>query len=502
MNATISRGISPPWTRPASGGADCEKRWSDPDDSANTSQTRMPQGSRPTLSATITISDNAGEARSSRRLLTLLLCAMPFVISIRMLSRANTDFQIGIDFRMTYTAARAWLLGENPYDDATLKQVWANSGMPHATPPGEPQTPNVYPLSIAPLLAPLAWMPFPQAFAIWLIVNAAAMAFLAYCIISAGGDFSVAGRGVGHDPASRGRSEMESFPLIRPYVPHAAACVFLFGFPLHYGAVVGNLAIVTTLLVVLTLRLRDMRPGLAGILYGLALVKYSLCAPLALVFAIERRWRLLFVAAGVQFALLGGATLGFASVSKFGWVGEMLAAGVASMDPGAVNHFASLDYTALHIELPALLYRIAPPLGTWGNFLVAGLTGGMLVALVRDARRPRSAAMVELRYIAMMALTMIAFYHRVYDAILVIAPLLAWLLRYGRSVDRRVAIGLWVAALVSIAAGATIAGGSPKVSYPVLAFGQMNVAWAILLVCVFGAIGLARIRSDRHDADA
>lgn len=416
----------------------------------------------------------------------MILCALPFVMSIRMLSHANTDFQIGIDFRMTYTAARAWLKGRDPYDDATLKQVWAGGGMPQATPPGLPQTPNVYPLSIAPVLAFLAWLPFPPAFAIWMLVNAAAAAWLVWAVIAAAADTDGPSTATIPDAARIEPADGQRDDILSRYWPHAAACLFLFGFPLHYGLLVGNLAITATLFVVLSLRYRDERPLAAGVFYGLALVKYTLCGPLAILFAVERRWRLLGTAAAVQLVLLGVASAGSSGDSAIGWVHSMLAAGFDSMAPGAVNHYASLDYTALHMELAALLFRIAPSLAAWHRAFEAALVAGLVATCGRRSDRPPSRAIIELRYVLVLALTMIGLYHRTYDAIVVIVPLIAWLLRHGAVLRRGLRGGLWMAAGLSVFAGPTVAGGGSHVPYVVLAFVQMNVVWAMLIVVVVG----------------
>ncbi|MCB9851502.1 MAG: DUF2029 domain-containing protein [Phycisphaerales bacterium] len=414
-------------------------------------------------------------------------------MSLRELARAHRDYQIGIDFRMTYTAARSWLQNRNPYDDATLKEIWSASGMPNATAPGRPQTPNVYPLSIAPLLTALAWLPFPEAFAIWLVINAAAAGFIARNIVSA--KPSDSGRGATFAGAVEPAGPC---PTLAPSLPQAAGCILVLGFPLHYGLIVSNLAIITTLLVVLTLRYRDARPGLAGFLFGLALIKYTLCAPLAFLFAVERRWRLLAAAFVTQTLLLGIASIGFAGESPFGWIPQMLATGIGSMSAGAVNHYASLDYTALHVELPSLLFRLAPSMAEWRNVILLLISAITIFACRRPSGSHVKNEFIELRYVVVLAFTMIAVYHRVYDAIVVIAPLVAWLLRYRRSIPYGLASLLWFAAVISMFAGPAVAGGSADVPYILLAFVQTNVPWAMLIVLF---VGIAALRSVSRTAE-
>ncbi|MCA9256665.1 MAG: DUF2029 domain-containing protein [Phycisphaerales bacterium] len=447
----------------------------------------MNRRSPPALLGTTAIQHNAVGGRVLRWILTAIVCAAPFAMSLRKLALANQDFQIGIDFRMTYTAARTWRLRQDPYDDATLKAVWSASGAPHMTPPGRPQTPNVYPLSIAPLLAPLSWLPFPPAFAIWLLINAAAAGWIAWLIATS--DAPRRERGAGEDP------DRTATPW---FLPAAAACIVVFGFPLHYGLVVSNLAVTTTLCVLLTLRHRDDAPALAGLLFGLALVKYTLCAPLALIFAIERRWRLLGVAGVTQLALLVLATLGYAGDSPFGWIPRMLAECRASLEPGAVNDYASLDYTALHTELAALLYRLAPILADARHVILAALGVVTLLACRRASIGRNAAASADMRYIVVLALTMIAVYHRVYDLIVVVAPLTVWLIRYRQSIPFNHSAWLWFAAAFSMYAGPTIAGGSANAPWTVLAFVQPNAIWATLIILLAG-IAAMRSLAPRRD---
>lgn len=399
---------------------------------------------------------------------------------------------------MTYTAARTWLSGLDPYDDAILKRVWLRSGMPHATPPGRPQTPNVYPLSIAPVLAPIAWMPYPQAFAIWLLINAVAAGFLIHHVIaSASAETNTQWRDGGPPPLI-GDWEGQFCPSLRPYLPHAAACILMLGFPLHYGLVVGNLAILTALCVVLTLRYRDSKPATAGVLFGLALVKYSVCAPLALLFAFERRKALLAWAIGTQGMLLGAATIGYGGATPLGWIDTMLATGLASMAPGAVNHYASLEYTALHVELSALLYRLSPDMAIWRKTIVLVATVGVALAAWSRRNARTSRAYMELRYVVVLTFTLLAFYHRVYDVIIVVAPLVAWLLQHRRDVPYALSALLWFGAVISMFAGPAVGGGNAQVPYIVLAFVQMNIVWAMLIVLAAASAALWTLR--RRDA--
>ncbi len=447
----------------------------------------------------MTIGYNASRIPISRWGLAAILCVIPFALSIRSLSLAHSNFQIGIDFRLTYTAARAWVLGQDPYDDETLKRVWSESGMPNATPPGLPQTPNVYPLSVAPVLAPLAWMSYPSAFALWLIFNASAAAIMAYRLIA---QSLHAEAGASSNRIERGpipESSMQLAPTLKGLLPFGAAGILLLGFPLHYALVVGNLAILTALFALFAIQHRDTRPMLAGVLFGVALVKHTLCAPLALLFLLEGRWRLLAGAAATQILLLGVATLGYSGTPTSGWISNMLATGFDSLSPGAVNHFASLDYTALHIELPALLYRISPGLADWRILILSVLGIAMAAGFRKSPDTRENLAFIEFRYIVMLTFTLIAFYHRVYDVILVIYLLVAWLLRYRNVIPYSLSTCLWFALVMSMFSGAAVDGGSANANYLTLAFVHTNTIWALLIIQLVGTAAMWRMQTGGED---
>lgn len=431
---------------------------------------------------------NAAAPRISPDWPTAMMLAAPLVVAILSIHHANRDFQIGMDYRMTYTAARAWLNGADPYDDAVLKEIWADAGMPHATPPGLPQTPNVYPLTIAPVLAPLAALSFPASLALWLMINGGAAGLLGASIIRPRRKAESA------DETSATQLASHCRPASARWWSFLALAALVFGFPLRYGLSFGNLVILTTAFTVASVRWRH-RPAFAGILLGLALVKYTLSAPVAFVFLLERRWKLLITACAVQTLLLMTATLGYAGDSRTGWIAEMMDAGVASMAPGAVNDHAALSYTSLHLDLSALLFRLSPALADVRFIFIAGM-GVLTLWACRPLKADRrdESAFAELRYVVVLSAGMLAVYHRVYDAVIVIAPLATWLVMYRAQLPGHIRNVLWTGLILTMFAGGTIAGGRPDVPYAVLAFAQPVCTWAILVVLTGGVAGLASLR--------
>jgi len=465
------------------------------------------------------IAGSAGNRSPRRAIFISFAIIAPAIQAVLFLSHANENSQIGMDFRLTYTVAVAWAQGEDPYDDDALKRVWARQGTPHVTPPGLPQTPNVYPLTVAPLLWPLATLKYTHALAIWTAINATCVAILLIQLLT--------------------------IPARSPVPVLAATCIFLLGFPLQYGFSFGNLAVITTFLVVQALRSLQ-HPLRTGIFLGLALVKYSLCAPLALFMAVTGRWRTVAVACAIQVILIAVATSGPRLNNPTNWLGPMLATANQSLEPGQPNHHATLAYTALHLELPSLLYRVSPRLDPARHVLVGLLVIALIAALVRTRRHSknlpqycgtgdcvplllssalydtghncgtgvspvshhephtratrgpemdsvrtgtpprkdtwRTATSVE--HVAILAVTLLAFYHRAYDLIVVVLPLLAILITTHSHLPSRLRAALWTAAVLTALPGARYYGGAPVAHWAGRAIIQPVATWALLAIAV------------------
>ncbi len=397
----------------------------------------------------------ASAEQPKQRLLGYALCALPFLFALQFISQAQRDYTVGMDFRLTYSAAAAWLQGLDPYDDAALKDVWSRAGMAHATPPGHPQTPNVYPISVAPLLAPLAWLSFPTALVIWMLINAGCVATWVW--------------------------QLYHHEKVPPIFRCAAIVILLFGFPLQYGLRFGNLAVVTSFLITTTLFQRH-RPMFAGACLGLALVKHSLCAPLVLLFLFEKRWKFLFTAAGVYATLLLAGSLVYAGPTPWAWIGAMMNTGMESLAVGGINHHARLDGSALHLTTAALLYRVHPALVHLDKVILVVLG----FAILRGCWRRTTTMNNDLRpvtplHIALLGLNLMAYYHRLYDLVVVMMPLLMWLLIEHDRLAPRWRSAFWFIAVLMMLPGATVGGGMPNVSWPVLALIQPIGTWSLLL---------------------
>lgn len=182
------------------------------------------------------------------------------------------------DFTTFYTAGRIVREGEGSrvYDLQKEAQVEAS------VVPGVHLLAFLHPPFEAWLFVPISMLPYTAAYTVWGAINIALWIFFVY--------------------------------LIRPYAPvprhplqYLLLC-FVF-FPLWFALNQGQTSIL--LLVFLSTAfvcLKRRREGWAGVFVGLGLVKFSVAGPLALIFLLKGKWRVVAGFAGTAF-LLGLASL-------------------------------------------------------------------------------------------------------------------------------------------------------------------------------------------------
>ena len=147
--------------------------------------------------------------------------------------------------------------------------------------------PWAHPAAEALLFAPLSMLPYPEAFAVWAVINAALLAASVYLL----------------------RHRFKSIGDSGTYAVAAAA-----GVPILSGCWGGQDHVFTLFLYVLGFIYAEQRLDLpAGLFLGLSLIRFQIAFPFVLLFLVLRRWRIL---GGM---LLGACTLLAAS---FGLVGS------------------------------------------------------------------------------------------------------------------------------------------------------------------------------------
>ncbi len=308
------------------------------------------------------------------------------------------------DFASPWASAHLWVTGQNPYDTDRLWPTWTNS-------PGAFDTSHEFWLALMPpaaylLLAPLGAMPAGVATLVYLALSAA----FVYAIIST---VLVLAR--------LRTNSLGGWLLISAALASA---------PLQTVVSVGQLSLPVMALTLLAVRAaRDERALLAGVLLGLAgAIKPQLAAPFFLyMLFFAPRWRVfgVAVAAVILLNLAAAAPMQLRGIPWLADWSRNVALGVA---PGAPNDPTSTGpWRNQMIDLRAWLFTITDHRAlVMAKALVASLLlAGAYVALLTRAR-PGSRRLLPLA--ALVAISLLPVYHRVYDAVLLLLAL-GWAIR-------------------------------------------------------------------------
>lgn len=264
------------------------------------------------------------------------------------------------DFASRWAGARAfWRDGLSPYSDEATRQIqMLIYGRPIL--PEEEQTldpgPFAYPFYTVFLLLPLAWMSYPWAEAVWLVV-------LEACLC---GGLLLA-------------LHVHRWRPPRGLLAFTVVWAFLF-YPDARALLLGQFAIFVFAMVALTLwGLQTRRDVLAGVCLALATVKPQmvfLLIPLLLVWAlVERRLRFVGGFLGSMALLMGASWL-----AEPGWVASFLR---------QMARYPS--YTAIGSPIWIVTHVTFPALGAWGEVALSALAVAFLIGATWWALRQRTA---------------------------------------------------------------------------------------------------------------
>ena len=369
-------------------------------------------------------------------LLFLLLVAL-FNLS-RVLREPRPGPDRPMDFRTCYVGQAVLRQGQNPYDDATLKQGWQRivqqENLVSKTQPGLPNLPFLYPPWAAALFGlTVGQLPYAVAWPLWLALALLSLGLLAKLwprVLRAENtpaipwwQFLVAAVALkGTVPALlTGQPTFVALALGVGALALGSRGASLSSADVDEGmtaeAVVATTATDVGKQVQLSL--------LAGLLLGLAAFKVTLLLPFAAWFLWKRQWLTLAVAALVV-ALL--------SVVAWQWAAfptdlipayQQLLALVRSQsfDPHTPNYPLTQGMT-LRLELGNVLEWLRPGSSAWHWPLHAALwlAAGLRLAALRRQGQPLADWYV---FLVISTLTLLTTYHLYYDAVLLL-PLLVF----------------------------------------------------------------------------
>jgi hypothetical protein len=409
-------------------------------------------------------SPGAGRAKA-RRITAVGLALVAAVLAGRLLVLAY----LGADepahgFVGHYTASRLVLEGTNVttiYDDARMIQEV------HRFEPGVTDVFGANPPTVAFAALPVAWMDYPTARLVWILLNTVAWLVAVYWLAR-----------VCQLPGEWAAGLVGVAALFQPAIEHMR----------H-----GQFHVLVLLLVLVAWRALKRRPRLAGASLGLALVLKAAGILFWPMLIMRRRWRVLdggFVV--VLLALLASIPVaGLAAWILFGYRAVALAQG------------GSLSVTAYQ-ALPGLVRRLTMADPQWNPspaipFEYGAIAGAALavvlviIALILiDRRRDHDLAFAAFSALSLALVPVSLDYHYVL-AIFPIAVLL------GRLHARPASVSFVVLAVATLAIAADLPYRSPRLAdgvFAVLAYPKLYGALLLAGLCLLGA----RTAADRDEA--
>ena len=312
------------------------------------------------------------------------------------------------DLALIWIQVRTWLDGRNPYDHQQLQQTWRDGGGQIDTTFVRTRWPAVYPPTMHPLMAPVAALPWAAAKSVWLAVNLLALTMLIVWVMPLCG--------------------------VPRSLPHRVTltAVILAMAPVHAGLATGQLSIVVMAMALGACWAGDRgRWWLAALLLGLAMaLKPQVAGVFWLYLLYKRQWHAC-AAACVVTVLVGAVGVGQLYVHDIPWLTDLRAnlydnSHGGSGDPTLINpvrfqlinlHYALHGLTDSRALVNAIVLVVA----------IAACAGAVLAAMITRT------AVCDVALLSVIAVaSVLAAYHRIYDAVLLAVPIGLLIGQWGR----------------------------------------------------------------------
>ncbi len=336
----------------------------------------------------------------------LLLASTEFLLRGPVRFAQSRDFN---DFMSPYIQSSAWIRGTDPYSSANLVLFWpldakrsdflakdlADGSLVYKR-----GIPTAYPLTCFLILAPLAVVPWHIAHALWLAIDLLAYSVTIVSLLSL--------------------ADLRRSPLLM-YLFLAFALALA---PFHTGLAAGSIVVVAVGLIAGAIWSAERQHAtLAGVLLALAVgLKPQVGLPFLFYFLLRRRWRHSVVAIGLVAILFAVAVIRL-SVSGVSWVPSYLYDSKVLFAPGSLGDFTELDpmrFGLVNLQIPIYAIFGHRQMTNIAAALVA-LTMGLVWLFLINRRGGGRNELLELSAIAVISL--LPVYHRLYDASLLIFPL-------------------------------------------------------------------------------
>lgn len=356
----------------------------------------------------VTLTNRPGRRWSVILWLLILLSGTEFMVRGPLRFAHARDFN---DFISPYIQSKAWVRGIDPYSPANLVQLWPREAEQPEFLHQDLAThnlalrrgiPTAYPLTALFVLAPMTILPWPVAHVAWLVIN-----LLVYAAMGLSLAWLIRLR----------------WSEARTYI----FCAFLLALaPFHTGLAAGSIAIVVvSITAVVCLAAECQHDILAGTLLAIAVsLKPQIALPFLLYFLLCRRWRLAGTAIGIVAAVAALAVLRL-TITGAPWLGNYLDDNRILFSRGSLGDFTEANPIRFGlVNLQVLLYVILHNrVVANGLALAIGILAGLWWLFLFRRRSPNAHALLALS--ALVVISLLPVYHRLYDASLLVFPL-AW----------------------------------------------------------------------------
>ncbi len=305
--------------------------------------------------------------------------------------------EAGYDFRHFYVAGLTFLGGGNPYDGLQAEAAWQRleTGLPrHVAPIVPVEYGTAYPPILAFLFAPVAMLPYGVARVGWLGVNLACLAWLIARSLGAWAS--------GWAPPAR--------------VAAVAAALLLDPVRQCLGA--GQLTLVVVGLALAAADAEDRgRPRVAGVLYALAMVKFTCVLLIPVWLVVRRRW---ITAAWLILALVVLDAVPILIIGPAEFVAALRDT-VALVRAIPINDPANVLGSYNVVSIDTLIYRVGHALQLDAAPALVPLIGAGALASLWPVRRLGSDPARAVAWLLLACLP--CFNHRTYDAVVLVPTL-------------------------------------------------------------------------------
>lgn len=321
------------------------------------------------------------------------------------------------DFRTVYASTRAFLHGQSPYDQAALVDVMRDAGLS-----GVDQMLHwkdalpVYPPTAFVLISPVAWLPWPAAEVVWLVIDLLAIATLAWCAVL-----------MSEVPKWSWRSVL-LIGLVLMLIPMAMSVQYAQPTLVAAGLLTAAMAAAQKkhdmLAILFTVLSVGIKPQIGGLFIAYCFL--------------DGRWKIMLLSILGVLLLIGIAVVRL-SLAVPGWFSQWQSVIAASVAPGAINDFSPMNPVRFTILNPQVPLEEFVSKGT-ANMVVYAVTGALLILwLIAFPRWRKSPAGMPLTVGTLCLISMLPIYHRLYDSVILALPLSWAVFAVGRKEYR----GAW-----------------------------------------------------------